>query len=157
MTRFKKRVSHAKEAFYIICIVIFLLISLFSYMGPGGYKEMKKVQAELAARQARVETLQKSKQERLQAIDELRDDRKSNDTIERYLRKKGYGKKGELIQEVPQPEPDRTPTKGKEGRSDSRQSLGARTPPFSYHVAAHYLQPGKTLFSAGTPLRVLRV
>jgi cell division protein FtsB len=113
MTRFKKRVSHAKEAFYIICIVIFLLISLFSYMGPGGYKEMKKVQAELAARQARVETLQKSKQERLQAIDELRDDRKSNDTIERYLRKKGYGKKGELIQEVPQPEPDRTPTKGK--------------------------------------------
>jgi cell division protein FtsB len=113
MTRFKKRVSHAKEAFCIICIVIFLLIGLFTYLGPGGYLEMKKVQAELATHQARVDALQKSKQERLYAIDELRDDRKSNDAIERYLRKKGYGKKGELIQEVPQPEPDRTPAKGK--------------------------------------------
>jgi cell division protein FtsB len=113
MTRFRKRVSHAKEAFCIIGIVVFLLIGLFSYLGPGGYLEMRKVRAELATHQAQVETLQKARQERLQAIEELRDDRKTNDAIERYLRKKGYGKKGELIQEVPQPELDRAPTKGK--------------------------------------------
>jgi len=113
MASSKKRVSHAKEAFYIICIVIFLLIGLFSYMGPGGYLEMKKVQAELATQQTRVDALKQSKEDRLKSIEALGDDRKSDEEIERYLRQKGYGRKGEIIQEVPQPEPDRPAPKGK--------------------------------------------
>ncbi len=111
MARFKKRVSHAKEAFYIICIVIVLLIGLFGYLGPGGYLEMKNVQAELAAHQSRVDALQKSRQEHMNTNDDLRDNRKNNEAIETYARKKGYGKKGEIIQEVPQPEKDRSQIK----------------------------------------------
>ncbi len=107
MARYKKRVSHAKEAFYIICIVMVLLIGLFVYVGPGGYRELRKMQTELAAHQARVDALQKSKQESENTIDSLGDNRKNNEAIETYARKKGYGKKGDIIQEVPQPEKDR--------------------------------------------------
>jgi cell division protein FtsB len=114
MAMSKKRVSHAREAFYIICIVIFLLIGLFSYVGPGGYLEMKKTQAELSTHQARVEAQKQAKVERLKAIEALRDDRRNNEEIERYLRDKGYGRKGEIIQEVPKPETDRAPSKGKQ-------------------------------------------
>ncbi len=111
MARAKKRVSHAKEAFYIICIVIVLLIGLFGFLGPGGYLEMKKMQAELAAHQSRVDALQKSRQGHENAIDNLGDNRKNNEAIETYARKKGYGKKGEIIQEIPQPEKDRSQIK----------------------------------------------
>jgi cell division protein FtsB len=109
----KKRVSHAREVFYIICIVIFLLIGLFTYVGPGGYMEMKRVQAELATHQERVEAQKQTKADRLKSIESLRDDRQNDEEIERYLRERGYGRKGEIIQEVPKPDPGRTPPKGK--------------------------------------------
>jgi cell division protein FtsB len=110
MARYKKRVSHAKEAFYIVCIVIFLFIGLFSYLGPGGYLEMKKAQAELAVHQSKVEALQKTKKERERTVEVLGDSRKGNEAIEAYARKKGYAKTTEIIQEVPpqaadQPQP----------------------------------------------------
>ncbi len=111
MARYKKRVSHAKEGFYITCIVIVMLIGLFAYMGPGGYLEMKKMQTELATRQSRIDTLQKTKQEHQNAINGLADTRKNNEAIENLARKKGYGKKGEIVQEVPQAEKDRTQIK----------------------------------------------
>ncbi len=102
MASTKNRVSHAKEAFYIICILIFLLIGLFSFVGPGGYLDMKKTQEEMETHRARTETLQKNIDERVKEIDALRTDKA---TIEGYARKKGYGKKGEIIQEIPQQDP----------------------------------------------------
>ncbi len=111
MARHQKRVSHAKEAFYIICIVIVMLIGLFAYMGPGGYLEIKRMQGELATHQSRVDALQKSKQEHQNAINGLADTRKNNEAIETLAREKGYGKKGEIVQEVPQAEKDRTQIK----------------------------------------------
>ncbi|MBZ5495187.1 MAG: septum formation initiator family protein [Acidobacteriia bacterium] len=114
MGRSRKRVSHAKEAFYIICILVVLLVGLFSYLGPGGYLEMKRTQAELETHRARVELLRKSNEERMRTIESLRID---DEAIERYARKKGYGKKDEIIQEVPQQEPPPT--------SDSRPKTGA--------------------------------
>ena len=39
------------------------------------------------------------------------DNRKNNEAIEIYARKKGYGKKGEIIQEIPQPEKDQPQAK----------------------------------------------
>jgi cell division protein FtsB len=106
MARYRRRVSHAKEAFYIVCIVIFLLIGLFSYIGPGGYLEMKKAQAELAIHQSRVEALEKSKKEREHSVEALGDSRKNNEAVEAYARKKGYAKSTEIIQEVPPPAAD---------------------------------------------------
>ncbi len=103
MARGKKRVSHAKEAFYIICILMVLLIGLFSYLGPGGYLEMKRLQAELAVHRSRADALQKSSQEHQKNIENLRDTRKDNTAIETIARKKGYAKAGEIVQEVPSP------------------------------------------------------
>jgi cell division protein FtsB len=123
MARSRGRVSHTKEALYIVCIVIILLIGLFSFVGPQGYLELKRTEAELEAHRARVEQLNKSKEEHLREINSLGDGRDNNDAIERYARKKGYGKKGELVQEVPRPEPPptsdlRPPT------SDPKQKAG---------------------------------
>lgn len=111
MSRSKKRVSHAKEAFYVICIVTVLLIGLFSYLGPGGYREMKKIQAELATRQARIDSLQKSSQEHQKTIDGLGDARKDNAAIEAIARKKGYGKGDEIVQEVAPPQKNSSQTR----------------------------------------------
>jgi cell division protein FtsB len=101
MVQSGKKASHAKEAFCILCILVALLVGLFSYFGPWGYLEMKRTQAELEAERARVEALRKSNEERMRTIKSLRDDK---DAIESYARKKGYGKKGEIILEAPQQE-----------------------------------------------------
>ena len=117
MAHSRKRVSHAQEAFYVICILMILLIGLFSYVGPWGYLEMEKTQAELAIQSARVEALEKENGVRVDNIKSLQHN--DEDAIEGYARKKGYGRKGEIIQEVPQQEPDRPasdlrpPAKGK--------------------------------------------
>lgn len=106
MASSNNRVSHAKEAFYVSCITLSLLIGLFSYFGPNGYREMKRLQSEVASHRARVEALQKSNEERLHKIQMLRDDPVA---IEGYARQKGYGRQGEIIEEVPQPVPNGTP------------------------------------------------
>lgn len=93
------RRSHAKEIYYIVCIVLLVVITTFSIWGPGGYLEMKKARQELEARRMRVEALKRSNQERMQAIEALRSDR---DTLEKLARKNGYGKKGEIVQQLPE-------------------------------------------------------
>ena len=117
MSRLRKRVSHAKEAFYIVCILVVLLVALFAYVGPGGYLELKRTRAELATQRERVESLREANEERIREIKELRD---SDEAIEQYARKKGYGKKGEIILEVPPQDPAHT--------SDLRPQTSDQTP-----------------------------
>lgn len=101
----------------MICILMILLIGLFSYVGPDGYLELKKTQVELSTHGARVETLEQENKQREATIKALTE--QNDDAIEAYARKKGYGRKGEIVQEVPQQEPDRPaaestpPNKGK--------------------------------------------
>ena len=112
MAHRRNRVSHAKEAFYIVCILLALLIGLFSIVGPKGYLDMKNAQTELEAHRARVESLKKSNQELERSIDALRSDPKA---IEGLARKKRYAKKGEIILEVPEAAPatDSRPQSGR--------------------------------------------
>jgi len=106
MATSKRRLTHAKEAFYISCIVIAVVIGLFSWFGPYGYRELKKTQAEVAAAQKRVEALQKSNEELLHKDQMLKE---NPEAIEDYARRKGYARKGEIIQEVPQAESSAPP------------------------------------------------
>ena len=99
MATSKSRLSHAKEAFYISCIVIAVLIGLLGWFGPHGYRELKRTQSEVAAHRGRVEALQKSNKDRLHNVQMLKE---NPEAIEDYARQKGYAKKGEIIQEVPQ-------------------------------------------------------
>jgi cell division protein FtsB len=100
------RFSHAKEFYYILCIVGVVVISLFSVWGPGGYREMKKARLELEAQRARVEALIRSNAERMKSIQGLRSD---TEILERYIREKGYGRKEDLVyqlSEEPKPKPE---------------------------------------------------
>jgi cell division protein FtsB len=99
MATARKRPSHKKEIYYISIIAVVVGAGYLSFWGPGGYKELKKAQAELAAQRLRVETLQHANEQRLDAIKALRSDR---DALERYARRKGYGRKGEVVQQLPQ-------------------------------------------------------
>jgi len=111
MPRSRSRVSYAKQAFYVVCILGLLVVGLFSYFGPGGYREYKKVQAELSIQRARRDALAKDCGQRQKSINSLQNDMT---TIEGIARKKGYGKKGELVEEVPSPESaPQPPAKGK--------------------------------------------
>lgn len=106
MATSKRRLSHAKEAFYISCIVIAVLIGLLSWFGPHGYRELKKTQSEVTTHSGRVEALRKSNEDRLHTVQMLRENPQA---IEDYARQKGYAKKGEIIQEVPQAESGASP------------------------------------------------
>lgn len=124
MAHNRKRVTHAKELFYICCILMVLLIGLLSIVGPAGYIEMRKAQADLVAQTARVDALRKSIEHQTNAVNGLRDDEKA---IEEYARKKGYGKKGEIIQEVPQREPETPPaSESRPAAPDSRPKTRAK-------------------------------
>jgi len=101
MATSKHRLSHAKEAFYISCIVIAVLIGWLSWFGPHGYKELKRTQSEVTAHRKRVEALRKSNEESLHSVQMLRE---NPEAIEDYARQKGYARKGEIIQEVPRAE-----------------------------------------------------
>jgi cell division protein FtsB len=96
----KRRHPYGNEIYYIILIFTILLTSAATIWGPGGYLEMKKTRAELETRRARVKALELSNKARLDEIRNLRDDR---ETLERYARQKGYGKRGEIIQQLPAP------------------------------------------------------
>ena len=76
----------------------FLLIASFAYLGPGGWREMKQTQATLEIHRQRTDSLKKENDQQMRMIELLRSD---NATIEGYARRKGYAKKGEIIQEVP--------------------------------------------------------
>jgi cell division protein FtsB len=105
MPRPRRRVSHVKEIYYIASIVALVAATLFSIWGPGGYLEVKRAQAEVELRRGRVDDLRKGNQQRLENIQGLRSDPR---TQEKYAREKGYGRSGELIQQLPlEPEPKR--------------------------------------------------
>jgi len=98
MAQSKHRLSHKKELYYIICIVALLLIMVFSLLGPGGYRDLQKARLELQAQRVRVEELKRNNEERMRNIEALRSDKNA---LEKYAREKGYGKEGEIIQQVP--------------------------------------------------------
>jgi len=95
----KKRLSHRRELYYIICIFALLAVLLFSFFGPSGYREMRRARLELEAQRTRVDQLKHSNSERMKNIEALRSDEA---TLERYAREKGYGREGEIIQQVPE-------------------------------------------------------
>ena len=98
MTQVRERSSHIKEVYYIVCIVMLVVITMFSVGGPGGYFEMKQARQDLAALHARVEALKRGNQERIRTIEALRSDKGAQ---ERLARDNGYGRQGEIVQQLP--------------------------------------------------------
>ncbi len=105
MARSKYRISYKKELYYILCIVALLIVLLFSFWGPGGYRDLRKARLELQEQRVRVEELKRRNFERMKSIEELRSNKGA---LEKYAREKGYGKEGEIIQQLPQ-NPEETP------------------------------------------------
>jgi cell division protein FtsB len=94
--------SHKKEIYYVICIVAVVIVLLISFLGPRGFRELRKARLELQEKRQRVEDLRNSNIDRRKNIEALRSDREA---LERYAREKGYGREGEIIQQIPsQPE-----------------------------------------------------
>jgi cell division protein FtsB len=104
MTYFRSRPAYAKEVYYLICLVLVVVISLFSIWGPGGYIELRKARSQLEAQRVRVEALRQSNAERLLAIQSLRSD---PNALEKYARSKNYAQKGEIVQQLPQEPPSK--------------------------------------------------
>ena len=99
MTHPKGKPSHVVEIYYIVCIVLFVVIAMFGVWGPGGVLELKKARQDLEVQRARVEEQQRSNQQRLRAIEALRSDKEA---LEGLARENGYGRPGEVIQQLPE-------------------------------------------------------
>ena len=108
MTQLIHRRSYVKEIVLIICIVAVSGVLSYSLFGPGGYRDLQKVQLELHERQARVRKLEinlERRTESAKAIDE--DALKSGhpealDLLEKKAREQGYAREGEYIQRTPE-------------------------------------------------------
>jgi len=98
MAHTKYRLSHKKELYYIVCIVALFVVLFFSFFGPGGYRDLQKARLELQEQRSRVEELKRNNYARLKSIDALRSDKAA---LEKYAREKGYGRQGEIIQQIP--------------------------------------------------------
>jgi cell division protein FtsB len=96
-THTRYRLSYKKELYYIICIVALLVILLYCFLGPGGYRELQKSRLELQKQRERIEELKRKNQERMKTIELLRSDKEA---LEAYAREKGYGREGEIIQRL---------------------------------------------------------
>jgi cell division protein FtsB len=108
MTYRKKRLSHKKELYYILCIVALMVTLLFSIWGPDGYRDLIKKRLELQQQRHRVEELKRKNFERMQKIENL----KSNaDALEQHAREKGYGREGDIIQILPEKQEQSKPQK----------------------------------------------
>jgi cell division protein FtsB len=103
----KNGLSHKKELFYITCIAAFVVILLFSIWGPEGYRDFAKARLELQEKRQRVDELKRSNYERMRAIEALKSDK---DALEKYAREKGYGREGDIIQQLPE-KPEKHPKK----------------------------------------------
>jgi cell division protein FtsB len=99
MANKKYSLKHKKELYYIFLIMVVGGILLLSFIGPGGYLELKKARLELQLQRARVDALRRSNKERLETIEALKSDKEA---IERYARRKGYGRDDEIIQQLPE-------------------------------------------------------
>ncbi len=107
MAHNRQHVSHGKEAYCIVCILIALVLGVLSIVGPGGYLDFKKAQAELESQRLRIESLRRSNAEKARTVEALAN---SLDAIEELARQKEYGKKGELVQEMRPAESQSTAT-----------------------------------------------
>jgi cell division protein FtsB len=105
MARSKRRISHKKELYYIVCIVALFAILIFSIFGPGGYRELQKSQIELQAVRERIDRLKRENLQRVKNIDQLRTDKQA---IEKIAREKDYAKPDEIIQQVPEEQEEKT-------------------------------------------------
>jgi cell division protein FtsB len=99
MAHSKRRTTHKKELYYILCIVTVTVILLFSFFGPGGYRELQQARLELQAQRARVDRLKRENSDRLKSIEKLRTD---PNALEKHAREKGYGRPDEIIQQLPE-------------------------------------------------------
>ena len=97
MARNRKRLSYKKELYYIFCIVAFVVILLFSFFAPGGYRDLQKARLELQVKRDSIEAIKQENQQRMQSIEDLQTD---PDAWERYAREKGWAKEGEIIQRL---------------------------------------------------------
>ena len=95
MARRRKRTSFAREVYYILCLVVFIVSALFTLWGPKGFSEMKKTQRALETHRARVNALEASNDQRIQEIKALKTDKQA---LEKYARENGYVQEGEIIQ-----------------------------------------------------------
>jgi cell division protein FtsB len=95
----KNGLSHKKELYYILCIVALMVILLFSFWGPGGYRDMAKARLDLQAQRARVEELKRSNYEKIRSIEDLKSNK---DALEKAARENGYGREGDIVQQLPE-------------------------------------------------------
>ena len=102
MNRQKNRISHKKELYYIVCIVAALGILGFSFIGPGGYRDLQKTRLQLQEQRARVDRLKRSNSSLMKSIEALQSD---SVAIEKIARESGYANTDEIIQQV-QPSPE---------------------------------------------------
>lgn len=102
MTHRKKKVSHAREIYYIVFILAVVVFGLFTLWGPGGYLEMRRNQVELETHRARIDALRQRIDQRAKAVQDLKSNKQ---TIEELARKQHYARPGEIIvQTAPQPQ-----------------------------------------------------
>ena len=87
MARKQNRVSHGKEVFYIVCILVLLLVVLAGYFGPGGYRDLRESQKELQIHRAQLEALNRDSAKLSHSILLLRTDKQAQ---ENFARQKGY-------------------------------------------------------------------
>jgi cell division protein FtsB len=99
MARRRNRFSHVKEIYYIGAILALVALTLVTVWGPGGYLDLRRAQAALETHRTRVGGLKQSNQQRLERIQLLRS---NPHALEGYARQKGYGRKGEIIQQLPE-------------------------------------------------------
>lgn len=105
MSHSKKRTSHRQEIYYILCIAAVLVILLFSFFGPGGYRDLQKARLAVQAQHARVDQLERENARQLKTIEKLKTD---PNAMEKHARDQGYGREGEIILQLPEkPDPDK--------------------------------------------------
>ena len=95
----KNKHSYIKEAYYLLCLVLVVVIFLFTVWGSSGHMELKKAEAQVEAQRVRIEELKQSNSTRLQSIQQLRSDPKA---LEEYARSKNYAQQGEIVQQLPE-------------------------------------------------------
>ena len=95
----KNRISHKKEAYYILCIVVLIVILSFSLFGPGGYPDLRKGRIELQEQKARVDKLKSENSQHKKYLESLNSDKGA---MEKHAREKGYGRENEIMQQIPE-------------------------------------------------------
>jgi cell division protein FtsB len=108
MAHSKRRTSHTRELYYILCIVAVLVILLFSFLGPGGYRDLRKARLSVQSQRSRVDRLERDNSSQRQSIEKLKTD---PNAMEKKAREKGYGREGEIIQQLPEKPKQNQPSK----------------------------------------------